>query len=79
MKIIRVENCHKCNCADTDPNPPWDMHVDNMIYYCYHENGNRKDVSKFVKNKTIPVDCPAEDVVQIITKMEVEEIHGSAL
>ncbi len=73
MKIIRLTACHKCPCADTDPNPPAFTHVDDQIYYCFHENGNRRKVNGFMKNKTLPDDCPGEEVVQIITKIEIEE------
>lgn len=71
MRIIRVSGCYDC------PHCKFDGEVKTGdCYYCYWETSVKVD--SYMRKATFPDNCPLEEVVQIITKMEIEKKFGSA-
>jgi hypothetical protein len=61
MRIIRVSGCHDC-----EPYAKW-ANLDDRI--CLHPKrpDGLSDINSFVKNKTLPDNCPLEEVEGVIS------------
>ncbi len=68
MRIIKVTGCHDCPYAR--------FSISDKDFYCAKNPPRRID--SYIDANILHYNCPLEEVVQIITKARVEEVHGSA-
>ncbi len=59
-RIIRVDGCHECDRK-------MQVHL-GTEYNCLDKRMEYMNITKYVKNKYMPYNCPLEKVVQIITE-----------